>query len=347
MLDPLEDALDGVRTLVVVPDAELHGVPLDALPQAGGLVGERFAVERAWRCGTCSCPRTRSGARHSSSCSGASFNASPEPQGRESLAMAATGPEHGLSGAADVLRGSPWERGFAPLPATLDEARAIAALFEEGMQATDEPTLLLGKEASRLRLGECAPRARWLHLATHGWFAPESVRSVVDPGPLDESLSTVQRLSREEVVRGTSPMLLCGLALAGANQPPDDLGRIGGILTAAEFSSWDLRQCELAVLSACDTNVGVTRAGQGVASLQLALHMAGARSVITSLWKVPDQATQELMTDFYRRLWFGGRTKARALWEAKMRMRDARDPQGRPRFTPRDWAGWVLSGDPE
>jgi CHAT domain-containing protein len=88
------------------------------------------------------------------------------------------------------------------------------------------------------------------------------------------------------------------------------------------------------------------RAGQGVASLQSALHMAGARSVVTSLWKVPDEATRELMVDFYRRLWVDGEPKAQALWKAKMRLRGAVDEAGRPRYRTRDWAGWVLTGDP-
>jgi CHAT domain-containing protein len=100
------------------------------------------------------------------------------------------------------------------------------------------------------------------------------------------------------------------------------------------------------VLSACDTNVGLGRAGQGVASLQKALHMAGARTVITSLWKVPDEATKDLMLDFYQRIWIGKESKARALWNAKRRLREAKDDSGRPRYSTRDWAAWVLTGDP-
>ena len=141
-------------------------------------------------------------------------------------------------------------------------------------------------------------------------------------------------------------MLLCGLALAGANLEKDALGRVPGIITAEEIASFDLSNCELAVLSACDTNVGVRRAGQGVASLQKALHMAGARTVITSLWKVPDEATKELMLDFYRRIWIEKKPKARALWEAKMALRAKKDEQGKPLYSTRDWAAWVLTGDP-
>ena len=135
-------------------------------------------------------------------------------------------------------------------------------------------------------------------------------------------------------------MLLCGLALAGANLPENEVGRAPGLITAEEISTLDLASCELAVLSACDTNVGERRAGQGVASLQKALQMAGARSVVTSLWKVPDDATRELMTDFYRRLWVEKKPKVRALWEAKRKLRDAGLPT-------RDWAAWVLTGEPD
>ena len=140
-------------------------------------------------------------------------------------------------------------------------------------------------------------------------------------------------------------MILCGLALAGANRKEDALGRVDGCVTAEELAALDLRNCDLAVLSACNTSVGVRRAGQGVASLRTALHAGGARSVITSLWKVDDAATRELMVEFYRLLLVEKVPKATALWRARMALRDARDREGRPIHGAKDWAGWVLSGD--
>jgi CHAT domain-containing protein len=107
------------------------------------------------------------------------------------------------------------------------------------------------------------------------------------------------------------------------------------------------RHADALLLSACDTNVGERRAGQGVASLQKALQMAGARSVIRSLWKVPDEATKDLMLDFYRRLWVEKKPKHQALWEAKRRLREAIDERGLPKYTTRDWAAWVLTGKPD
>jgi CHAT domain-containing protein len=124
-------------------------------------------------------------------------------------------------------------------------------------------------------------------------------------------------------------------------------GRVRGVLTAEEIAALDLSNCELAVLSACDTNVGVRRAGQGIASLQQALWAAGVRSAITSLWKVPDEATKELMIDFYRRFWVEKKPKAQALWEAKCKLRHAKDAFGEPKYSLCDWAGWVLTGDPD
>ena len=143
----------------------------------------------------------------------------------------------------------------------------------------------------------------------------------------------------EERVKRLSPMILCGLAFAGANRGRDELGRVPGILTAEELAGLDLSACELAVLSACETNVGIRSAGVGIQSLKTALHAAGVRTAVTSLWKVDDGATRKLMELFYTYLWMDRMPKAKALWKAKQVLRDEGHPV-------RDWAAWVLSGDP-
>jgi CHAT domain-containing protein len=248
---------------------------------------------------------------------------------------------------ASALRGGPWESGFTPLPATEAEVGAIAAIFASKFGDASRALVLQRENATREKLIEVAPVARFVHVAAHGWFAPESVHSNVDREPPNEASGLRSRLGLEERVSGMSPMLLCGLALAGANLPSNELGRVPGLVTAQDIAALDLSNCELAVLSACDTNVGVQHAGQGVASLQKALHMAGARTVITSLWKVPDEATKELMVEFYRRIWVEREPKARALWGAKTKLRAAKDERGAPKYTTRDWGAWVLTGAPD
>ena len=112
------------------------------------------------------------------------------------------------------------------------------------------------------------------------------------------------------------------------------------MMTAEELAWADLSACDLAVLSGCETNVGERRAGQGIQSLQTALHAAGARTAVTSLWRVDDQLTRVLMQAFYTNLWEKKMGKADALWSAKRWMRE----QGHPVSS---WAGWVLTGDPD
>ncbi len=223
---------------------------------------------------------------------------------------------------------------FRSLPQTRREAEAVADSFADVFDL--ESTLLTRDETTKAALFEAAAGKRFVHIATHGWFAPESVRSQED-APTETSDFT--RMGLDESVRGFAPMLLCGLALAGANNGRDSLGRVTGILTAEELCSLDLSRCELAVLSGCETNVGIRRAGQGIQSLQAALYAAGARTSITSLWEVDDAATRDLMETFYANLWEKRMGKAEALWEAKNALRADGDP-------PSAWAGWVLTGDP-
>jgi CHAT domain-containing protein len=149
------------------------------------------------------------------------------------------------------------------------------------------------------------------------------------------------------MVRGFSPGVLCGLAFAGANLRADDYGHRPGVMTAEELAAMDLSNCELAVLSACETHVGLRRGGQSIASLQQALHAAGVRTTIASLWNVPDEATRILMAEFYRRIWVLEEGNAKALWEAKRTIRERTDERGRPVHSTRDWAAWVMMGDPE
>ena len=189
---------------------------------------------------------------------------------------------------------------FDHLPGALAEGKKITDLLSN---LTPQP--LVGAAAT-----EAAIRAvsgpRFLHIATHGFYLggdelPSEKGSrfaQIEPVLLDvESTSPPGSLT---AAQQENPLLRSGLALAGANDGirGEDEAE-DGVLTALEAQSLDLVGTELVVLSACDTGVGEVRTGQGVVSLQRAFLEAGAGAVVYSLWKVDDEATQQLMTSLY------------------------------------------------
>lgn len=124
-----------------------------------------------------------------------------------------------------------------------------------------------------------------------------------------------------------------------------------------------LPRARLVVLSACETGLGESTHGEGAFSLQRAFHVAGAQTVVSSLWPVPDRATALLMARFYRNLWQDKMPRLAALREAQrwLRQEAARNSEllrgieplddeetarnKRGQISPRIWAGFILSGD--
>src|SRR5579885_3255622 len=115
----------------------------------------------------------------------------------------------------------------------------------------------------------------------------------------------------------------------------------GRFLTAEEMVGLDLGRAELMTLSACETGLGEQATGQGVLGLRASIMAAGARSIVMSLWKVPDESTLKLMQEFYTNLWVKKLPRIEALKKAQEAVRN--EPY--ERFaSPIYWAAWVLVG---
>lgn len=174
---------------------------------------------------------------------------------------------------------------------------------------------------------------RILHIATHGFFLKDQ--------KYDSNQFRLGEMGRMSGPAMENPLLRSGLALAGANTfskggtPPKEAE--DGILTAEDVSGLDLFDTELVVLSACDTGIGEIRTGEGVFGLRRAFVLAGARTLVMSLWKVPDKETQELMEDFYKHI-LQGKPRAEALRDAQLAMK-ARHPE------PKYWGAFICQGD--
>ena len=152
--------------------------------------------------------------------------------------------------------------------------------------------IYLGAQASEETFKAEAPGSRVIHLATHGYFISCN----------HSKNATGRGIDLSEAFVGENPLLVSGLFLAGANlhgQGADSLGYEDGILTAEEVAGMNLEGTELVVLSACETGLGEVKTGEGVYGLRRAFQMAGARTVISALWPVSDQATAELMGKLY------------------------------------------------
>ncbi|MDH5608017.1 MAG: CHAT domain-containing protein, partial [Cyclobacteriaceae bacterium] len=156
------------------------------------------------------------------------------------------------------------------------------------------------------------------HVATHGFFQNERIEA----NAMDTEL--------HENYLYENPLMKSGLLLAGAgdilNETRFNYNVNNGILTAYEAMNLNLDQTDLVVLSACETGLGEVESGEGVYGLQRAFMVAGAKTIIMSLFKVSDEATQQLMIKFYRK-WIETGNKRLAFSEAKKEIRiEYRDP---------------------
>ncbi|WP_338762153.1 CHAT domain-containing tetratricopeptide repeat protein [Bernardetia sp. ABR2-2B] len=206
------------------------------------------------------------------------------------------------------------------LEGTKVETNQINDLFAKKNVKT---TLLQNKEATEDNIKELE-NPTILHIATHGFFINQIPESEV---------TTMQEAEDRNLLK--NPFLRSGLLLAGCQNP--QVGKEDGILSAEEAMNLNLDETELVILSACETGLGDIENGEGVFGLQRAFRQAGAKTLIMSLWKVSDDATQLLMVTFYKNL-LEGKSKREAFKIAQLKLKEKYSE-------PYYWGAFVMVGE--
>ncbi len=337
---PIDSLLSGATTIYYAPSGLLHRLHLGAitLPDTNQVLADCYALvqlgsTRSLAVGTkASQPVVR--ARTATLFGGLRYDAPTAIPAKPATDSAQAAP---ISPAYDVvaLRSTLGDRGVNTwnyLAGTEKEVKNVSTSLKKAGYSVRSLGGHDGTEAAFKMLGsDGSPAPAVLHIATHGFFFPD---------PKDTTRRREALSDRDPVFKTSdNPLLRSGLVLSGANpawaggKTPD--GQEDGILTAYEISQMNLSGTELVVLSACETGLGDVDDNEGVYGLKRAFKIAGAKYLIMSLWQVPDQQTQELMSAFYRN-WLGQKRSVPAAFAAAQRTMRGRYSD--PFF----WAGFVL-----
>lgn len=214
-----------------------------------------------------------------------------------------------LFGDVDFSNFKQVNQSFSPLPGTAKEIKQIQEITNKADWSTK---VYMGKQASEEELKKIQ-NISILHIASHGYFKP-----MVAEAPF----SMTQSLLASGII----------LAHSAENSSVED-----GLLTAYEASGLSLDNAPLVVLSACETALGTSYHGEGIYGLQRAFRVAGAKHILMSLWKVNDEATQELMTLFYQN-WTSGLELRKAFIMAQ---KSLRKKYSHPFY----WGAFILTGN--
>lgn len=344
LFDPIVAAIGNCKRLFLAPDGNLCRLPFEALPLDDG----RYAIDE-YQISYLSTGRDvlRFDVASSSQAEDPLVVADPDFDLGSNRTPAANAevPEHGIY--SGDLNGS---LRFQQLEGTSREGKQVAALLgvhpwlRENVLEKHLKRHLAEEAVSEKQLQQHLQKEfhspRLLHLATHGFFLSTPTHNPHQVLANAGMMSEIGRLSGAGL---ENPLLRSGLALAGANtwlqggEPPTDAE--DGILTAEDVAGLNLRDTELVVLSACETGLGDVQVGEGVFGLQRAFVLAGAKTLVMSLWQVSDDRTQELMIDFYQGI-LAGQPRSEALRAAQLAMK-ARYPH-----EPFYWGAFICQGNP-
>jgi CHAT domain-containing protein/Tfp pilus assembly protein PilF len=329
VMRPVRRLLGGTRRVFISPDRLLQLTPFEALRDERG----RYLVENysfTYLNSGRDLQRLRAGAPNRQLphiIANPDFNLGGRSAETSSAGATGSGPQLPATGRLT----------FTLLPETEEEANQIQQLLPGAL-------VIKGAEATESALKQVRGPSV-LHIATHGFFAatrpPNLGLTKVDGVETFKPCIRIMWFDFLPDWKNTNYLQLLsqsGIALAGANQPAGPNGE-DGILTAFEAAGLDLQGTKLVVLSACETAMGDPDSGNGVLGLRRALAIAGSQSQVISLWRVNEEATRDLMINFYARM-RAGRGRADALRDAKLNLLRSHN-FGHPYF----WASFIQSGD--
>ena len=225
----------------------------------------------------------------------------------------------------------------AALPGARREAARLDVLWHQRFGADADATILEGAAATETRVRAVASRADVLHFATHGLDLASDCGSVGDATVATRGFTLAADAPFDDKAPAAATAAL--MLAPGAGSGDDD-----GLLTAQEIATLDLSHTRWAVLAACATASGTTRHYEGLFGLARAFRLAGARTVITSLWPVEDAATAQWSEALYAARLDKGLDTAQSLAAAQRAMLSARRADGESTH-PYYWAAFVASGD--
>lgn len=234
-----------------------------------------------------------------------------------------------LLGFPNYLKGlDPRDETIPPLPGTKKETELIKNLLKSKAWTV---SFYIEDEASEENIKK-VKNPYILHIATHGYFMEKEVFSA--DGSRSFGLDPMRAYE--------NPLLRSGLLLAGAEKTVqnmntrDNKDSDDGILNAFEAMVLNLDKTEMVILSACQTGLGDIKSGEGVYGLQRSFQVAGASTILNSLWEVSDEGTQDLMSAFYK-YWLESGNKHTAFRKAQLEIKE--------KYTyPFYWGAFVMVG---
>ncbi|HEU4663220.1 MAG TPA: CHAT domain-containing tetratricopeptide repeat protein [Dokdonella sp.] len=311
---PLVQSGAGNHWLVLPTAASLYRMPWAALPD-----GDGYLADRGFRAHVLNHERELS-------------LSSPASGAPRLLAVADPAIGHGPVDA----RGCP--RALPALPGARREGAALDALWHARFGAAAASTVLVGADATESRVRAAAAGADVIHFGTHGISVGDDCGAPADALAATRGFSIAADTPLDDRVSALVPAAL--LLAPGAGHDSDD----DGVLGMEEIAALDLSRTRWAVLAACATAAGSTHRYEGLFGLARAFRLAGARTVLTSLWPVDDAATAEWTQALYAARFDRGLDTAAALAAAQrdiLAARRARSDSTHPYY----WAAFVATGD--